>query len=76
MEDNKKINLLIGVSKYKVIKYKIIEEETNSDNFSQFMSELINAMTEQEKNNSLIIMDNCTSHLSPQLFKFYDDNKL
>ena len=76
MEDIKKINLLIGVSKDKVINYKIIKEETNSDNFSQFISELINAMTEQEKNNSVLIMDNCTSHLSPQLFKFYDDKKL
>ena len=76
IEDNKKTNLLIGVTKDKVVKYKLIEEETNSINFLQFMKELDDQMSLEEKTKTVIVMDNCSCHQTPSLFKFYDDNKL
>ena len=76
IEDNGKANLLIGVSRSKIIKYKIIKEPTNSENFFKFMEEMVNSMTNEEKENSIIVMDNCTSHLTPQMFQFYSEHKM
>ena len=67
---------MIGVTKDKVVKYKLIEEETNSINFLQFMKELVDQMSLEEKTKTVILMGNCSCHQTPSLFKFYDDNKL
>ena len=76
IDDSKKINLLMGVSFKNIIKYEIINKYTNSDNFLEFMKELIDSLTNEEKKSSFIILDNCTSHLSPKLFQFYFEQKL
>lgn len=76
LDENKKFNLLIAVSKNKIIKYKIIEESTNEANFYKFMEEMVKSLRETEKKKSIILMDNCSSHLTSKLFKFYYDNNL
>ena len=68
LDENKKFNLLIAVSKNKIIKYKIIEESTNEANFYKFMEEMVKSLRETEKKKSIILMDNCTSHLTSKLF--------
>ena len=44
LNDNKKFNLLIAVSKSKIIKYKIIEESNNESNFYKFMDEMVKTL--------------------------------
>ena len=39
----------MGVSKERIIKYSILKEETNSNIFEKFMSELVDSLTEEEK---------------------------
>lgn len=40
------------------------------------MVELVEKMTEEERNNSFIILDNLSCHLTSDLFSFYKDSKL
>ena len=40
------------------------------------MNDLVDSLTDEEKESSILIMDNCRSHLSPKLFEFYSNNKL
>lgn len=53
LDDNKKFNLLIAVSKNKIIKFKIIEELTNEANFYKFMDEVVKSLSETEKKKAL-----------------------
>ena len=76
INDTKKVNLLMAVTAEKLIKYHLIEKSTNSDNFLNFMNDLVDSLTDEEKESSILIMDNCRSHLSPKLFEFYSNNKL
>ena len=76
INDTKKVNLLMAVTAEKLIKYHLIEKSTNSDNFLKFMNDLVDSHTDEEKESSILIMDNCRSHLSPKLFEFYSNNIL
>ena len=67
---------MLGVTKNRIIKYKIIEESINSTNFLLFMTEMVNSMSQEERINSIFVMDNCSSHLTAKLFQFYYANKL
>lgn len=76
INDRKKINLLMAVSQNKVYHYMITKESTNNKIFKKFMVELVEKMTEEERNNSFIILDNLSCHLTSDLFSFYKDSKL
>lgn len=76
IKNAKKINLLMGVSDTKIFHFKLNVFNTDSKAFRDFMQELINLMTEQEKQDHIFLMDNCSCHLTSEMFKFYSDNKL
>ena len=76
INDKKKINLLMAVSQNKVYHYMITKESTNNTIFKKFMVELVEKMTEEERKNSFIILDNLSCHLTSDLFSFYKDSKL
>ena len=73
---NTRLNLIMAVSNNKIEYYKISENNTNSELFLGFMKELINNMTEDEKNKSIFILDNLKSHCTLELFEFYYNNHL
>ena len=66
----------MAVNTNKVLHYKITEINTTGKKFSEFFRELIDKLNEEEKNNSLFILDNCTSHLTAESFKLYDKEKI
>ena len=74
--DNKKINLIIAVSFNKICHYKINESSTGTQEYKLFMEELILKMSEEEKKGSIFVFDNLTSHLTAEMFKFYNNNNL
>ena len=73
---NKKLNLLLAVSNENIIHYKIQEENTNSYNFNKFMKELIEKIDKNDIQNYVVIMDNCSCHLTNELFETYYNNNL
>jgi hypothetical protein len=75
-ETIKKLNLIIGVSQDKVFHYSLNEQNTTSKKFKEFMIGMLKKMTEEEKKNHILILDNCTSHLTAENFDLYKTNKL
>lgn len=76
IKDSFKVNLLMAVSTKKILYYKITTENTDGKIFSQFLKEFLVALNEEEKNTSLIILDNCTAHLVYECFQIFNENKL
>lgn len=76
IDKKNRLNLLMAVSKDRIIHYKLTNETTNSNLFLNFMNELYNNLSEEEKTNSIIIMDNLSSHLTKDLYNFYFEKKL
>ena len=74
--NEKKINLILAVSKDDILHYQIIKENTNSEIFINFMDHLIDKLKEKKIENFLFILDNFSGHLTLQLFKFYREKKL
>ena len=71
-----RLNLVMAVNNDRIIHYHLTNENTNSDNFLNFMNELYQNLNQNEKENSIFIMDNLTSHLTKPLFEFYYKKKL
>ena len=69
-------NIIAAISDQELLLYKINSGTNNSNRFFEFMSELIKTLNNMGINNPLIIMDNCTIHLTKELLKLYSDNKL
>ena len=74
--NEKKINLILAVSKDDILHYQIIKENTNSEIFINFMDHLIDKLKEKKIENFLFILDNFSGHLTLQLFKFYREKKI
>ena len=66
----------MGVSRERIIHYYLTKENTDSNIFIDFMKDLNKKLTDDERKNSIIIMDNLASHLTKELFEFYYANKL
>ena len=76
IKDNKKVNLIMAVNSYKICHYKLNDNSTTSHEFKKFMEELISKLTEEEKKKSIFVLDNLTSHLTEEMFSFYNKNNL
>ena len=72
----KKTNLLLAVSPNGFIHYKINDKNTNTHNFKIFFEELIGKIGEEQKKNSIFIMDNLSCHVSVKMKKFYQSQKI
>lgn len=69
-------NIIMAISSKKVIYYEINNGTNDSNSFLSFMEKLTEKMNEEEMKNSLIIMDNCSIHLTTKLREFYSNKKL
>ena len=67
----KKLNLIMGINKEKIIHYELTHENTNSKTFLNFMTNLYNKLTEEERKKAILVLDNLTAHLTGELFNFY-----
>ena len=73
---NKKLNLLLAVSNEEIIHYKLQKDNTTSANFKKFIEEIIKKINPNDIQNYVMILDNCTCHLTDELFRTYFDNNL
>lgn len=73
---NKKLNLFLAVSPEKIIHHKFEKENTTSITFKNFFLEMLEKIGKNELQKYIFILDNCTSHLTYDLFKIYQDSKL
>lgn len=71
-----RLNLILGVSKDKIIHKKFVRGSVDSKIFLEFLTEMINSFEEEEKNNIIIIMDNARFHTTKEIISFFKDNKL
>ena len=71
-----RLNLILAVSKNKVIHKTFIKGSVNSEHFIDFLDEMITTLDKKEKENSIIIMDNATIHLTKDVIEFFKTNKL
>ena len=76
IKESKKINLILAVTSNKVVYYKMTNESTDGNAFKSFMSELYNKLSELEKKNYVFFLDNLSSHSTPELFEFYNNNNM
>ena len=65
-------NLLMAVSTYKTITYEITKNTANSEIFKKFFEKILNELSLNEINESLFILDNLSSHATPEMFEFYN----
>ena len=71
-----KINLLLAVSSKRLFHFKITSENTDSNIFHCFMEELLSKINSEEKKNYIFFLDNLSAHLTADMFKYYDYEKL
>lgn len=76
IKDNIKLNLLLAVTQSKVLHYKIVNENIDSGKFEEFLGELCEKLTDDEKRKYIFFLDNCTAHNTAKLFEFYNKQKM
>ena len=64
-------NIIAAISNDELLLYHINKGTNNSESFLNFMNELVQILEEKSIENSLLIMDNCSIHLSKKLIEFY-----
>lgn len=71
-----KINLILAVSKDKVIHYELNKKNINTDIFENFLIKTLNKLENEEKEKTVLFMDNARPHKSKKIIKFIKENKL
>ena len=69
-------NIISAISNDELLLYHINRGTNNSETFLKFMKDLIIILKQKSIINGLIIMDNCSIHLSKALIEFYENNNL
>ena len=65
-----KLNLILAIGKSNIIYYKIISENTNVNNYLEFLKELKLKLDSDNENKYAIICDNCSSHKSEDIINY------
>lgn len=71
-----KINLILGVTKNKLIHYELNKNNTNSKIFKNFLNSMLEKININDRKNYVIFMDNARFHKSKDLIKFYKEKSL
>ena len=71
-----KRNLKLTVSADKIIHYKIIEKNIDEEIFMNYIKELYEIPSKDNKKRYVIIMDNISCHRTSQMLDFYNKNKI
>ena len=75
-KDNKKRNLILAVSNEKIIHWEINSDNFSSENFLNFIDDILESLDNNDNSIYILFMDNASIHLSLDLMKFYSKNKL
>ena len=70
------INLTMGINRFGVLAYTFTNENNNSWSFQEFLEGLYEKLSLQEKNKTLLVMDNATIHVSKSTKKYMYENKI
>lgn len=76
IKDSYKVNLLMAINTEKVLFYKLTNVNTTGKEFVNFIKELLSNLEENEKKNSLFILDNCKAHLTVDCYKLFNQESL
>ena len=66
----------MAVTKNKIWHFEVNKVTNDSNQFKIFIEELLNKMTEEEKKNNILIMDNLRAHLTVDLIQVYFNNNI
>lgn len=69
-------NLILAVSKNKVILKKFTKLSVDSKMFIEFLTDIIKDLDDEEKKKIIIIYDNATYHISKDVIEFFKNNKI
>lgn len=69
-------NIILALTNEEILLYKINNGTNRSSDFYEFMQNLIEKINKEDLSNYLIVMDNCSIHLTKKLKDFYSLNKL
>ena len=69
-------NIIMAITDERILLYKINKGTNNSSDFIEFMENLVEILKIDEIQNYLIVMDNCSIHLTKELLDFYKVKKL
>ncbi len=72
-KNRKNLLFLIGEE---VVYYSINNENTNENNFVEFMEGCANSLKEKQYNDYIIVMDNYSVHKTKKLIEFYRENEI
>ena len=71
-----RLNLILAVSNKKVLHKKYVKGSVNANVFKDFLEDLVNLLSDEEKNKTLIIYDNATYHLTKDIISFFKENQI
>ena len=70
-KDNGKKNLIFVISNEKIIHWEISSNNCTSEDYKNFIKEMLENFEEYDNGNYLLFMDNASIHLSMELMQFY-----
>lgn len=71
-----KYNIIMAINLERIIHFKSVSSNVDSNVFIEFIDELIIKLTNDEIGNSLLILDNVKVHKTKEAIKKYKDNNL
>lgn len=71
-----RLNLIIAVSNKKIIHKKFLKESVDTKKFIEFLKEMIEDMTEEQKRKIIIVMDNASYHVGYDVVQFFREEKI
>jgi len=74
--NKERLNLILAVTNQNVIHKKFLKSSVNSNIFLEFLEEMYNNLDEVQKQNSIVIMDNATYHLTDSIINFFKMSKI
>lgn len=75
-KQKERLNLILAISRKRVIHKEFRKDSVNSEIFLNFLEEIYDNLKQDEKTNSILIMDNATYHLTGEIINFFKDKKI
>jgi len=76
LKTKQKTNLIMAVSKERIIYYELTDNNVDSAYFLSFMESFNEKLSDKDKKESVIVLDNLPAHATAELFKFYSEKKM
>lgn len=75
--DNKKrLNLILAVNKEKILHYKFSNDCVTTESFIIFFNELLIKIGDNERKNTIFVMDNASYHVNSKMIEYFINNNL